>query len=503
MGWLQWLCIFAVSLLARRVDWNWWLVLWIELPHCLSACAESGLKLSTERYAYPIYRSLCLRGEWIEISIVVNRLLTGCVSLLARRVDWNISFCQAFRDTNLVSLLARRVDWNDVQLSDGNTEHCLSACAESGLKFLFRSPTGVIARLSACAESGLKCHVNRNRTIHRRLSACAESGLKSWPVFKHWWHGCLSACAESGLKYRCFQELPNRLGSLCLRGEWIEIWNNRNNGKCGKSLSACAESGLKCLRCLFLLPGAESLCLRGEWIEICRYCFTSCTVSVSLLARRVDWNYFLLHLWLTVPMSLCLRGEWIEILILTGRENSGRRSLCLRGEWIEIDIPAYRFRTYRSLCLRGEWIEIIYESRRWSPGGVSLLARRVDWNKTAGDYFEVIPGLSACAESGLKLIRTTRASNNRHLLWGRGVFIRRGIHCSFLPFQLAIWQAEFWWIMYLSRLWQYSRQTAFRVCCLAPVKVREQRCFMVLGFAGVFVCLICRRDSDIWELVRK
>jgi len=27
--------------------------------------------------------------------------------------------------------------------------------------------------------------------------------------------------------------------------------------------------------------------------------------------------------------------------------------------------------------------------------------------------------------------------------------------------------------------------------------------FMVLGFAGVFVCLIFRRDSDIWELVRK
>jgi len=55
------------------------------------------------------------------------------------------------------------------------------------------------------------------------LSACAESGLKFDSAVANALETGLSACAESGLKWTVQGSSPCCISSLCLRGEWIEI----------------------------------------------------------------------------------------------------------------------------------------------------------------------------------------------------------------------------------------------------------------------------------------
>ena len=69
---------------------------WIEISRAvlsacyglgLSACAESGLKSNGEEIWDLVQLSLCLRGEWIEMVAIIGDWINVFVSLLARRVD--------------------------------------------------------------------------------------------------------------------------------------------------------------------------------------------------------------------------------------------------------------------------------------------------------------------------------------------------------------------------------------------------------------------------------
>ena len=167
----------------------------------------------------------------------------------------------------------------------------------------------------------------------------------------------LSPCGESGLKLRGGQRHVQRLRSLPMRGEWIEIacWAARLARP--TSLSPCGESGLKFRSHPRTDGGEESLPMRGEWIEICgaapvpggRCRLSPCGES------GLKWGLFS-FLAFRARLSPC--GE------------SGLKSMPY--------LPSSNI--IPSLPMRGEWIEIENEGRGAYPKS----------------------GLSPCGESGLK-----------------------------------------------------------------------------------------------------
>jgi len=105
------LCMIAVSLLAKGVDWNTMKSTTAERANCLPSCEGSGLKHASFLILLVLPGSPFLRREWIETLKYRNGTDGVIVSLLAKGVDWNIDQtgnCQNFR----VSLLAKGVDWN-------------------------------------------------------------------------------------------------------------------------------------------------------------------------------------------------------------------------------------------------------------------------------------------------------------------------------------------------------------------------------------------------------
>ena len=151
------LCMIAVSLLAKGVDWNAWVCGFNSRPSGLPSCEGSGLK----RYIPNLF------GDALV------------VSLLAKGVDWNI-LSKVMLESIIVSLLAKGVDWNIRNL-----------------------PPWIPFRLSPfLRREWIETLHGKHAPFHMpRLPSCEGSGLKQPPQYAY--HGLISlpSCEGSGLKH--------------------------------------------------------------------------------------------------------------------------------------------------------------------------------------------------------------------------------------------------------------------------------------------------------------
>jgi len=245
MGWLQWLCIFAVSLLAQRVDWN-------QLRKNLVVKTITSLCLRREwieiHWAYQkthSVMSLCLRREWIEICVIILlQSLTG-VSLLAQRVDWNKGIVQNNADGRGLSACAES-GLKCQLLQDGGRKNRSLCLRREWIEIFTVMPTGNPFTSLCLRREWIEIKMVTDMAVMITVSLLAQRvdwNGKLWPSTSI--SPSLSACAESGLKSVCAEEFDTL-----------------------KGLSACAESGLKFVYHRQNKPVSQSLCLRGEWIEI-------------------------------------------------------------------------------------------------------------------------------------------------------------------------------------------------------------------------------------------
>ena len=100
--------------------------------------------------------------------------------------------------------------------------------------------------------------------------------------------GGLSPCGESGLKLHPQLDDDHVLGSLPMRGEWIEIPFTLIRTAPAFGLSPCGESGLKSVLPVLAAGKVRSLPMRGEWIEIAAGKADKSRERVSPHAGRVD-----------------------------------------------------------------------------------------------------------------------------------------------------------------------------------------------------------------------
>ena len=98
---------------------------------------------------------------------------------------------------------------------------------------------------------------------------------------------CRSPCGERGLKSSFRRVARLDLGSLPVRGAWVEI-AMRESGCClAVRRSPCGERGLKFALAVKLRHTEQSLPVRGAWVEIASFAPRSYSRSVAPRAGSV------------------------------------------------------------------------------------------------------------------------------------------------------------------------------------------------------------------------